>query len=214
MPSIKAIGVDFDNTIIQYDVLFHRLAVSDGLVDISHPKKKTAIRDAIRVLEGGEMQWRTLQAKVYGQYIMEAQASAGVLHFFQKCRVADIPIYVISHKSQYSANAPQPGGQPINLRDAAWMWLEEQGFFDMEHIGLERSHVFFEGERVDKINRIIQLGCDLFIDDLEETFLEPHFPDAVHKILYSQHRASESLSRIANLNVMAAWADIEQRVFG
>jgi len=212
--SIRAIGVDFDNTIVQYDALFYRIAISDGLVNASHPIDKTAIRETIRTLEDGEMQWRTLQAKVYGQYILEAHASIGMLSFFRKCREVEVPVYVVSHKSAYSANAPEPGGSPVNLRDAAWKWLEQQEFFDKDQIGLERGHVFFESKRVDKISRLIQLNCDFFIDDLEETFLEPYFPNAIHKILYSKNEVSKSLSQVPNLNVIADWTDIEQHILG
>jgi len=212
--AIQAIGVDFDNTIIQYDALFHRIAVSGGLVNESHLVDKTAIRDAIRTLDDGEMQWRTLQAKVYGQCIIEAHASTGVLSFFRKCREAEVPVYVVSHKSEYSANAPEPGGTPINLRDAAWGWLEQHGFFNKNQIGLEYGHVFFEEKRVDKIGRIVQLNCNFFIDDLEETFLEPYFPSAIHKILYTKSEMSKPLSQVPNLNVIGDWADIERHILG
>ena len=40
------IGVDFDNTLICYDQIFHRLAVEEGLISRNVPAQKKAIRDA------------------------------------------------------------------------------------------------------------------------------------------------------------------------
>ncbi len=77
------IGVDFDNTIINYDELMYNLALERGLIDSHIKKQKKSIRDQIRSLPEGEKAWQHLQASVYGHKIREAQLIAGVDFFFR-----------------------------------------------------------------------------------------------------------------------------------
>ena len=42
------LGVDFDNTLVQYDKLFHSLAMENGLIDQSIKANKLAIREYLR----------------------------------------------------------------------------------------------------------------------------------------------------------------------
>ena len=42
------IGLDFDNTIVSYDELFHRVALEGGLVPGDLPVRKEAVRDYLR----------------------------------------------------------------------------------------------------------------------------------------------------------------------
>jgi len=42
------LGLDFDNTLVRYDTLFHQLALEKGLIKDSLPVDKTAIRDYLR----------------------------------------------------------------------------------------------------------------------------------------------------------------------
>ena len=42
------LGVDFDNTIVSYDCLFHRVAAERGLIPASLVATKGAVRDYLR----------------------------------------------------------------------------------------------------------------------------------------------------------------------
>ena len=42
------VGVDFDNTIVAYDALFHRVASERGLIPATVAATKIAVRDALR----------------------------------------------------------------------------------------------------------------------------------------------------------------------
>ena len=56
------IGVDFDNTIISYDSVFHKLASESGLIPSTVSKNKTAVRDFLeRVVK--KMPGRNFKAK-------------------------------------------------------------------------------------------------------------------------------------------------------
>ena len=41
---MKALGIDFDNTIVKYDNLFYRVALEKGLIDTSIGRSKKEIR--------------------------------------------------------------------------------------------------------------------------------------------------------------------------
>ena len=58
------IGVDFDNTIVCYDGVFHRAAVERGLIPPELPVSKGQVRDHLRRL-GQEHAWTELQGEVY-----------------------------------------------------------------------------------------------------------------------------------------------------
>jgi len=178
------IGIDFDNTIANYDEPMHQWAVGRGLVPPGLPKNKKLIRDAIRALnEDGESSWRALQAYSYGPGMAEARPMAGVKDFVGACKERGIPVRIVSHKTEF-ANFGDPG---VNLRKTALRWLEAQGFVDSARIGVGRDQIFFESTREEKVARIRALGVTHFIDDLEETFLEKSFPNGVEQILFAPH---------------------------
>lgn len=172
------IGVDFDNTIVRYDSLFHRACVDKGLIPASVPANKSAVRDYLRGI-GKEEQWTAMQGVVYGSRMSEAELMPGVLDFFRTCRSAGVPVAIVSHKTRYPYV-----GDPHDFHAAAYGWLEENGFFDPSDIGLDRERVFFELSKAEKIARIRSIGCDVFIDDLPEIFSDPDFPAGVDRILF------------------------------
>lgn len=122
-----------------------------------------------------------MQALVYGPRIGEAAPAPGSAEFLEECTRNGLKVNIVSHKTEF-ANYDETG---TNLRCAAMSWLEQHRFFDSPSYGLSRDDVYFESTRKDKLDRIRQLGCTHFIDDLEETFLEESFPPRVLKLLYS-----------------------------
>jgi len=172
------IGVDFDNTIVCYDEVFHRVACEQGLIPESVPVNKGAVRDYLRKA-GRESEWTEMQGYVYGVRMRDAQPFPGVLEFFRRTRAAGIPICIISHKTRHPYKGPQ-----YDLHAAALGWLELNGFFDPKRIGLARNDVYFELTLSAKLGRIAAAGCTHFIDDLPELLAEPEFPTKVSALLF------------------------------
>ncbi|MEI6035439.1 MAG: haloacid dehalogenase-like hydrolase [Verrucomicrobiae bacterium] len=172
------IGVDFDNTIVSYDALFHRVAAEQGLIPASLPANKTAVRDRLREL-GKEADWTRLQGEVYGGRMAEAEPYPGVWDFFRECQDRGFAIRIISHKTRYPFL-----GEPYDLHAAATSWLEQNGVFSESGCRMCRKDVFFELTKPEKIARIASCGCDGFIDDLPEIFLQADFPATTRFVLF------------------------------
>jgi len=202
----RTIGIDFDNTIVSYDALMYEAALDRGLIKDGADRTKRAIRDRIRQLPDGEIEWQKLQALAYGPLMRSAQLIEGVEEFIWACRDRDIAIFIVSHKTEY-ANYDDTR---TNLRTAALEWMTDKRFFDAEGFDLSRADVYFESTRSDKIARIERTGCSHFIDDLEEVLLEPSFPDHVEKILYAPDALSVSTGRVI---VMPSWQAVRDYLF-
>jgi len=67
----------------------------------------------------------------------EAAPYPGVIDFFLACKRAGIRVSIISHKTRHPFI-----GEPYDLHAAALNWLELNGFFDPDIIGLTREDVF------------------------------------------------------------------------
>ncbi len=189
------IGIDFDNTLVCCDQLFHQAARQKGLIPETIAAVKDQVRDHLQQA-GREEEWTALQGIVYGQMLQEAPPFPGVKEFLALCRQKKIPFAIISHKTQVPAVGP-----PYPLRQAAQDWLEKQGF------GIPTSEVFFEPTRKDKISRIVREKCTHFIDDIPELFLEPEFPLKVQRLLFDPH-GQHALP--TGVMAVSSWAEIGQ----
>ena len=132
------LGLDFDNTLVRYDKLFHQLALEKGLIKHSLPADKTAVRDYLRSQEQDE-QFTLLQGEVYGSRILEAEPAEGMLRALGELNQRGIPMVLVSHKTKTPYKGPA-----YDLHQAAWNWLEKHGFFDSNGLGWSHDQVFFE----------------------------------------------------------------------
>ncbi len=205
MRSDLIIGVDFDNTVVNYDKVLYKTAVEWGLISSEIIRNKKNVRNYVRQLPNGEIKWRELQAFVYGKGMVVATLFEGVMDFFHACKNAGISFYVVSHKTKYSTLVKNG----VNLREMALTWMERNSFFDKD-VGLSKDRVFFESTQEEKINRVKQLGCTHFIDDLEEVFLHELFPNYIENILFV---SSRKYSPSSHWKTFASWREINEYFF-
>ena len=155
------IGVDFDNTIVLYDALFHSIALKRGLIPNNLLVSKVAVRNFLRA-NGQEELWTLIQGEAYGTRMSEAACHTGFLTFAKKAQEAGSELVIISHKTKYPFIGPK-----YDLHQAAKSWIE---------INIEPSNsklnkkieAYFELTKEKKIDRIASLNCDIFIDDLPD----------------------------------------------
>jgi hypothetical protein len=194
------LGIDFDNTIVSYDELFWRVAVEQQLVPESLPVAKTEVRNHIRSI-GREPEWTAMQGMVYGDRIVEAKAFPGVIDFFRACNAAQIPLYIVSHKTKFPI---AQGG--CDLHAAARGWLKEQGILDL----IPADHVYFELTREAKLARLVESGCTHFIDDLPEFLCMPGFPKSVTRIFFNPQNDPVKMEDVCS---KASWHEIQAMFF-
>jgi hypothetical protein len=193
------IGIDLDNTLVSYDRLFHQLALEQKLIPPDLAVNKTEVRDFLR-REDKEPAWTALQGLAYGSRIREAEAFAGALDFIRDGRRRNWHMHIVSHKTRNPIV-----GEPVDLHASARGWLDAHAVHG--EIGLPRGNVWFEVTKADKIQRIRQLQCDVFIDDLPELLLDPQFPVSTRRILFApQEPDLKALPE--NVFVARNWAEI------
>ena len=200
------VGLDFDNTLAEYDQLFAALAVETGLFDIAPTGGKRVIRDQLQAWPNGELDWRRLQAMAYGLRLEEARMFEGVAEFLGACRQDNVDVVIVSHKTRY----PACKEFRTDMRQAALDWMHKRGFFATDGFSLKRGDVHFADSRSEKVSRIAELGCDVFVDDLEEVFIEAGFPVATRKVLFSPHQAHTDLP----VTLCRHWKEIADVILG
>lgn len=221
------IGIDFDNTIAEYDALFSALAQEAGLGPPAGvpsdggppesrpsggapPESRMALRRRLRGAgPAGETAWRDLQALAYGPRMGGARLFDGVLDFLRAAHEQGAVCAVISHKTRY---ALQDAERRHDLREAALAWMAAQGLFAAGLLSPDR--VFFHEEQAEKIARIGALGCGHFIDDLEEVFNRPDFPPGVTRHLLAADGRTPHLDAAAGpVLTHPSWRSIRRAIF-
>jgi hypothetical protein len=197
------IGIDFDNTLIDYDAVFATVARERGLIDGGFVGSKREVRDHIRALPDGETEWQRLQGYVYGAGIQGATMFDGVDAFLRQCRAREVEVCIVSHKTRFG-HFDTTG---INLRAAAVGWMARNGFFAADGYAIPVARVFFESTRTAKVNCIRAAGCSLFIDDLVEVFADSAFPEETRPILFADTGEVRGGTRCAT------WAQVAAAVF-
>jgi len=198
------IGIDFDNTIVSYDTLFHKVATEQGAVPESTLPTKLAVRDHLRAIDKEDV-WTEMQGYVYGARMDEAEAYPGVIEFFRWARACRIPVCIVSHKTLHPFIGPQ-----YDLHQAARDWIATH-LVDDQGVLVAPDRVFFELTKEAKWSRIVTAGCDWFIDDLPEILLAEAFPGHVGRILFDPetHHATAG-----GLTCFRAWDDIRRHFEG
>lgn len=185
------IGVDFDNTLVSYDDIFHRVALEQAAIPASVPRSKLAVRDFLR-REGREAVWTEMQGTVYGARMDEVQAYPGALEFLKWARESGIDVCIISHKTRHPFIGPKH-----DLHAAAQRWVDR-------HVG--KIDAFFELTKEQKLERIRACRCEHYIDDLPEILLASGFPGGVQRVLFDPDGHHSAVKEVM---CMRSWPEIQ-----
>jgi hypothetical protein len=206
------IGIDLDNTIIDYRNAFWHTALSTGIftekdkISFSNNHgqvpNKNEIKNRLILEEGGNYKWESLQGQVYGQYIHNAGIYPGVANFLLHSKVRGVKVYIISHKTEFG----HYDKSQTPLRKAALNFLEQKDILSGDY-GIQEKDIFFFDARRKKVNMVAELNCTYFIDDLPEVFREEGFPENTTEILFdiqSEHAMNYTFN---------SWRGINELVF-
>ena len=195
------LGLDFDNTIISYDKLFHKVALERKLLPSSFPTDKNEIRNFLYRLNMKD-EWTRMQGEVYGNRINEAKPFEGLLETLHTLKESSIRMCIVSHKTRTPYLGPN-----YDLHQAAREWMTEQGFFDKKGLSLEEDDIFFKPTKEAKVRQIVSLGCTYYIDDLPEIL--QMLPGKLTKILFSQKDNTENQN---DWLVLRSWKDLPRLI--
>lgn len=175
------LGIDFDNTIVSYHKVFHKVALESGLIPDDLPVTKLAVRDYLRSIDKEDI-WTEMQGYVYGARMEDAEPYPGVMEFLAWARETGVEMAIISHKTRHPFIGPE-----YDLHKAAQDWVlghlrDDKGMF------IDTGSVFFETTKSDKFRRIADFRCDYFIDDLPEILEAEEFPGKTSGILFDPDR--------------------------
>lgn len=198
------IGLDFDNTLARYDVLFTIEAQRLGLVSEEWQGSKQALKNKLHSIEDGDKHWQKVQGQVYGPRMHKAILFPGVSRFLLRCKLQGHTVFIVSHKTKYG----HFDSTKTLLRQAALDWMHNKGFFDEDKCAILEKNVFFASTRQEKVEKINNLKVDVFVDDLEEIFAEKSFPN-IKKILFSEKSENNYHDVICN-----SWSNIENSILG
>lgn len=197
------IGIDFDNTIVSYDALFHKVARELGVLsaDSDIPVNKLAIRDYLRALNQEDI-WTEMQGHVYGARMSEAQIFPQVLKVLSRIKACGHELAIISHKTKH----PYLGKQ-YDLHNAARAWIFDN-LCENDVAIIPSEQIFFELSKEEKLDRIDRVGCDIFIDDLPEILLAANFPKNTQRFLFDPD-ANYANKDFANVKIVSSWLNFE-----
>lgn len=199
------IGIDLDNTIIDYDDAFVTVGVEIGLLrQGAGLRTKDEVKSFLVTPERGEQDWMRLQGQMYGRHIAKAQLYEGVAEFFHSMRSKGVRLSIVSHKTRtghFDAD--------VNLWDAARDWLDQQGFFLASGFGLDPNDVHFLETRDEKVATIAAIGCQAFVDDLPEVLLHPAFPAQTERFWLAGNKIA---SHDNGLVPYRSWTEIRETI--
>jgi hypothetical protein len=196
------IGLDFDNTIVSYDVLFHKAACEQEVVPPDTPVSKVAVRDYLRRI-GREEVWTEMQGYVYGARMDEALAYPGVIDFLHWAGQSGHEIAIVSHKTKHPFLGPQ-----YDLHAAARAWVEQNLCKNGSPL-IPPGQVFFELTKEEKLARIGDFGCDAFLDDLPEILQASGFPASTRRILFDP-KGHHTAAAVPGIHVVQSWEGFAQ----
>lgn len=175
MPNLKPgrIGIDLDNTLIDYSDAARYLAWEENIADVASLSELRAL-----YRESDNQKWQYFQARLYTDGLEYATPAIDSMAFMAEARELGAQLSIVSHKTL--ATPAKFGAR--DLRKPALDWLRRVKIIP-EFI--TEDQVFFCTSQKDKIKKVSDLKLDWFIDDLREVLDNPDFPAHTVRWLYA-----------------------------
>src|SRR5262249_24807608 len=141
------LGIDFDNTLVSYDGVFHQVARDQGLITAELGRGKDDVRKFLRAADR-EDDWTALQGEAYGARMHLASLYDGAGEAIDALKKRGIAIRIISHKTKFPFKGPR-----YDLHEAARGLLALKGIVGGDTALLAPSDVFFELTIEEKLKR-------------------------------------------------------------
>jgi hypothetical protein len=200
------VGVDFDNTIVSYEKVFHQVGLEKSLIDSNVDISKISVRNHL-ISSGKNDIWTELQGYVYGKRMLDAEVFPGFINFLNFANKNKIQVLIVSHKTIYPYI-----GKKYNLHDSAREFISKYLTNQNKNL-ISKKNIFFELTQKDKAMRVHQESCDYFVDDLPEIFALKEFPSLTKKILFDPNNKHNNFENGVVINNWKAIQDIVRNDF-
>ena len=204
---ILRIGLDFDNTIANYDQAFPEVARILGYEtnNLNATLNKRDLKLKLLKQPDGDTAWQKVQGLVYGKFIDLASLYPGVYEFVLRALASGHEIFIVSHKTElgHFDESRTP------LRQAATTWLINQKLVGDSDSKIKLQNIYYAETRDEKINKIVELQLDVFIDDLDEVLSDRSFPKRTRKILFGSGATTSQ-----EILAMQSWREVGDELFG
>ena len=204
---ILRIGLDFDNTIANYDQAFPEVARILGYEtnNFNATLNKRDLKLKLLKQPDGDTAWQKVQGLVYGKFIDLASLYPGVYEFVLRALASGHEIFIVSHKTElgHFDESRTP------LRQAATTWLTNQKLVGDSDSKIKLQNIYYAETRDEKINKIVELQLDVFIDDLDEVLSDRSFPKRTRKILFGSGATTSE-----EILAMQSWREVGDELFG
>lgn len=190
------LGIDFDNTITNYDGVFSKVALNENMIskDASRLFKTKADVKNYLIDINKEDKWTELQGLVYGKYIKFAKPQKNLIQTIKLLSEFDIFLCIVSHRTKFPFI-----GEKINLHDAAKQWINE----NLSQLICD-TNIYFEETIENKVKRANSLNLDFFVDDLPKILLNEKLSKNITKILYKPEKSFKN----NNLIEAQDWSEV------
>ena len=204
---ILRIGLDFDNTIANYDQAFPEVARILGYEtnNLNATLNKRDLKLKLLKQPDGDTAWQKVQGLVYGKFIDLASLYPGVYEFVLRALASGHKIFIVSHKTELG-NFDE---SRTPLRQAATAWLINQKLVGDSDSKIKLQNIYYAETRDEKINKIVELQLDVFIDDLDEVLSDRSFPKRTRKILFGSGATTSQ-----EILAMQSWREVGDELFG
>tara|TARA_B110000285_G_scaffold226007_1_gene285071 strand:+ start:293 stop:880 length:588 start_codon:yes stop_codon:yes gene_type:complete len=178
MTQIK-IGIDLDNTIINYHNSFKKYLRERRILlkNINKEKVKFIANNNSKIKN-----WTEAQEEIYGKYIVFAKLFKFFEEFEKFALNKNMKLYIVSHKTKYSQFSKK-----YNLHTQSNKWIKK-------NIIKDKYQIFYVNTINEKIKQIAKIKPNYFIDDLLEVFDNKNFPKNVKKIHFSKTKNEKILT--------------------
>lgn len=179
------IGIDFDNTLVNYDTSFYELALEKGLISSSLEKSKNAVRNFLRE-QDKDNDFTLLQGEIYGPRILKSKPAHSAIKTIKRMQKWGFNVFIVSHKTRYPYKGPK-----FDLHESARNWLDYYSFLSFDGANIPEDKIFFNTSKNEKIDKVHNIKCDFFIDDLPEILdlINPNIKKILFNNSYPQFKS-------------------------
>ena len=174
---VRRIGLDLDNTLIDYSAAYAHFAPDFGITALN--PTRDVIRAQLRLDDARDERWQEFQSRLYTEGLNFAQPEPALGQLMAACAEASIEVFAVSHKTE---RGPELFGA-LDLREPAEEWIFA---YATDLTPLTRERIYFADSLEAKVEQISVLQLDVFIDDLPRVLQHAHWPSSTFGIHYQR----------------------------